>query len=100
MTTELQPNLNKQLKQLQDEKEKTEGTGDDIEDQIKAVNASINGWKEILGRSCVPFEKVTIQKWLCAHLFFCGKADYDRTNEQGEWHAANWDVWTHCHASR
>ena len=50
MTTELQPNLNKQLKQLQDEKEKTEGTGDDIEDQIKAVNASINGWKEILGR--------------------------------------------------
>ncbi|EJK67225.1 hypothetical protein THAOC_11773, partial [Thalassiosira oceanica] len=44
VTTELQPNLNKQLKQLQDEKaNSTDSTDDDIDDQIKAVNASIQG---------------------------------------------------------
>ena len=58
MTTELQPNLNKQLKQLQDEKANpTDSTDVDIDDQIKAVNASINGWKEILGRPCGPLGK-------------------------------------------
>lgn len=55
ITTELQPNLNKQLKQLLDQKANS-GAGSqashsaNIDDQIKAVNASIEGWNEILGR--------------------------------------------------
>ena len=59
MTTVLQPDLNKQLEQLQDEKANpTDSTDDDIDDQIKAVNASIEGWNEILGRLVlVPFDK-------------------------------------------
>ena len=51
MTTELQPNLRKQLEQLQYEQANpTDSTDDDIEDQIQAVTASIRGWEEILGR--------------------------------------------------
>ncbi|EJK48096.1 hypothetical protein THAOC_33136, partial [Thalassiosira oceanica] len=68
VTTELQPNLNKQLKQLQDERATLNDSTEDIDNQIKAVKASIEGWKEIL-------------------------ADYDKTNQQGEWHAANWANW-------